>query len=62
MLADLAAWNAATGFAARIDAWVRDGNDTSHRLFAGAGWRLAERGAVAGSPATRYAWGTEEAP
>lgn len=62
LLHDLAAWNTATGFAARLDAWVRDGNDASHRLFAGCGWRVAERGAVAAQPATRYVWPPETAP
>lgn len=62
LLADLTAWNTATAFAPRLDAWVRDGNDASHRLFSGCGWPAAARGAVAGQPATRYVWPPETAP
>lgn len=54
LLGDLMAWTAATGFAQRLIAWVKDGNQASQRLFAGSGWQVAERGSIAGSAATRY--------
>ena len=54
LLADLAGWVAATGFARTLIAWVKDGNPASLRLFSGCGWPVAGQAPVAGSPATRY--------
>lgn len=54
LLADLAGWTAATGFAGRLIAWVKDDNPASLRLFAGCDWPVADRSAVAGIAATRY--------
>jgi GNAT superfamily N-acetyltransferase len=41
LVADIQGWLRATGFAARLEAWVRHGNQASNRLFARAGFTPA---------------------